>query len=65
MARYCQNNFDNDESYDLDDFDEQHEKNIKKKSKKVDFDTIEQWIYYQNYFNEGHFKKECKILMNL
>jgi len=63
MARYRQNDFDNDEFDDFDNEDERHEKNIKKKSKKVDFDIVRTWLYCQNYFNEGHFTKECKLLM--
>jgi hypothetical protein len=41
MAKHYQNDLDSDESNGSDDFDEQLEKKIKKKSKKVDFDTID------------------------
>ncbi len=38
VARYCQNDFDSDEYEDND--DEHFEKKIKKKAKKVNFNTI-------------------------
>jgi hypothetical protein len=63
MARHHQNDFDNDEFDDFDDEDEHHEKKIKKKSKKVNIDIVRRRLYCQNCFNEGHFTKECKLLM--
>jgi len=63
MVKYCQNDYDSDESDDFDDENEHHEKKIKKKSKKVDFDTIRRRVYCQNCFNESHFTKEYKLLI--
>jgi len=63
MARCCPNNLDNDESRDSDDEDEHSENKTKKKSKKMNIDIIREGVYYQNCFNEGHFTKECKLLM--
>ncbi len=57
MAKYCPNNFDNDDE------DEHYEKKTKKKYKKVNIDTIREGVYCQNCFNEVHFMKECKLLM--
>jgi hypothetical protein len=34
-----------------------------KKSKKVNIDAIWEGVYCQNCFNEGHFTKECKLLL--
>jgi hypothetical protein len=50
MARYCQNDSNNDEFDDFDNEDEHHEKKTKKKSKKVDFDIIRKGVYCQNCF---------------
>ncbi len=63
MVKYCQNDYDSDESDDFDDENEHHEKKIKKKSKKVDFDTIRRGVCCQNCFNESHFTKEYKLLI--
>jgi hypothetical protein len=63
MAKYHPNNFDSDESENNDDEHEHYEKKTKKKSKKMNIDTIKEGVYYQNCFNEGHFTKECKLLM--
>ncbi len=63
MAKYCSNSFNNDKSEDSDDEDEYYEKKTKKKSKKMNIDTIREGVYCQNYFHEGHFMKECKLLM--
>ncbi len=59
MARYRQD-FDSDEFGELDD-----DKQIKPKRKgaKVWFDTYRRGVYYQNCYNEGHFTKECKLLI--
>jgi len=56
---YCQANSDIEQSDDLD--EEDHSK-TKRKDTKVQFDTITRGVYCQNYYNEGHFTKECKIL---
>jgi hypothetical protein len=63
MAKYRQNDFDSDEFDGSDDEDEHHEKKTKRKSKKIDFDIIRRGVYCQNYFNESHFTKECKLLI--
>jgi hypothetical protein len=62
MVSYYQNYFNNDKFNDFDDEHEHHEKKTKRKSNKIDFDT-KKGVYCQNCFNEGHFKKECKLLM--
>ncbi len=31
----------------------------------MNIDTIREGVYCQNDFNEGHFTKECKLLMKL
>ncbi len=63
MAKYHPIFFDNDEYEDNDDEDEHYENKTKKKSKKMNIDTIKEGVYCQNSFNEGHFMKECKLLM--
>ncbi len=63
MARYHPNNFDSDELEDNNDEDEHYENKTKKKFKKVNINTIREGVYCQNYFNEGCFTKECKLLM--
>jgi hypothetical protein len=63
MARYHLNNSNSDISENSDDEDEHYEKKTKKKFNKVNIDTMREGVYYQNYFNEGHFTKECKLLM--
>jgi len=63
IAKYSLNNFDSDKFENNDDEDEHYEKKIKKESKKVNIDTIREGVYCQNCFNEGHFTKECKLLM--
>jgi hypothetical protein len=35
------------------------------KSKKMNIDTIKEGVYCQNCFHEGHFIKDCKLLMKL
>jgi hypothetical protein len=61
LVKYCHNDFDDDEFDDYNDEDDHHEKNTKNKSKKIDFDIVKKELYCQNYFNEGHFTKECKL----
>ncbi len=63
MVRYRQNVSNSDESNDFDNEDEHHEKKTKKKYKKVDFEKIKKGMYCQICFYEGHFTKECKLLM--
>ncbi len=58
-TRYCQANLHNEE---LDDLDEENHSKTKRKDTKVEFDTIKRGVYYQNYYNERHFAKECKRL---
>jgi hypothetical protein len=59
MARYCQDS-DSDESNQLDDEDQVKPK---RKGAKVQFDTYRRGVYCQNCYNEGHFTKECKLLI--
>jgi hypothetical protein len=61
MVRYCHNDFDRDEYDDSNDEDEDYEKKTKKKFKKTYFNTVRRELYCQNYLNEGHFTKECKL----
>jgi hypothetical protein len=62
MARCRQNNFDSDESYDSNDDDEQYERKIKKKLKKVNLGTYKKKsVLPKLLFNECHFTKECKL----
>ncbi len=63
MAKYPPNNSNNDELENNDDEDEHYENKTQKKSKKVNINTIREGVYCQNYFNEGCFTKECKLLM--
>ncbi len=62
MVRCCLNKFES-EYEDNANENKQYEKKHKKKSKKMNIDTIKEGVYCQNYFNEGHFTKECKLLM--
>jgi hypothetical protein len=50
MAKCRHNNFDSDESYDSNDDDEQYERKIKKKLKKVNLDTYKRGVYCQSYY---------------
>jgi hypothetical protein len=63
MAKYHQNNFDSDEFDDFEENEKQYERKIKKKSKKMNFDTYRKGVYCQNCYNESHYTKECKLLM--
>jgi len=65
MARYHPNNSNNDEYKDIDDKNKHYEKKTRNKPKKVNIETIKEGVYFQNCFNEGHFTKECKLLMKL
>jgi hypothetical protein len=50
MARYCPNNYDSDEFKDSDDKDAHYKKKTKKKSKKMNINTIKEGVYYQICF---------------
>jgi hypothetical protein len=58
IVKYCQDS-DNEESEDS---DEEEKQKPKKKKTKYYFETIRRGVYCQNYYNEGHFTKECKLL---
>jgi hypothetical protein len=58
MARYHQD-------FDTESNESNDEKQVKPKRKgaKVWFDTCRKGVYYHNCYNEGHFTKECKLLI--
>lgn len=58
IARHCQDS-------DSDEYDELDNEQFKPKRKgaKVWFDAYRRGVYCQNYYNKGHFTKECKLLI--
>lgn len=59
IAKYHQANLDSER---LDYSDKENHCKTKKKYTKIQFDTIKKKCYCHNYYNEGHFTKECKLL---
>jgi hypothetical protein len=59
MAKYCQD-FDSDE---FDELDDEEQVKPKRKGGNVRFDIYKKCVYCQICYNEGHFTKECKLLI--